>query len=701
MLDAAPEAIVVVGQRGGVVALNREAERLFGWTDAELVGEPSSRLITPGFQKAYDALGVSDGDSPPRLPRNRAPVSTFARRRDGSDFPAEINRIPFGPGKDAPVLVTIRDLTALPGAQENPLQANEQTAAGILASMGDALITTDVAGTITYMNPTAERLTGWRATEARGQPVTTVLTLVSDATREPVESIPARCLREGRAVDLDDGSLLVRRDGTEIAIEDSAAPLRDRDGTKTGVVLVFHDATKRRRVARKLHHQATHDPLTGLVGRREFEERLARLAAEAAGGVAQHALCYLDLDRFKAVNDTCGHEAGDDLLRKIGGVFYGQLSGRDTLARLGGDEFGILLECCPLTKAEEIAGKLQRAIGDFRYVRGERTFALGVSIGLIPITAASGRPADVLRAADAACYAAKNAGGNRVHLARPGAAPQHQQVESRRIMRLSRAVDEGRFQLYAQATVPLAPWRSARPRCEILLRLADERGGVETAGAFLPRAERHRLMPAIDRWVVRQTIAVLGRLHRDQPEFELPVCSINLSPSSLDDADLIPAVREYLAQHRLPPEALCFEISEAAALGNFAEMVRLIFEVRAMGCGIGLDNFGNSLGAFAHLKALPVDYVKIGGYCIRGVADDPVYGALVNAVKEIGRIMGIVTIAKEVESEAVLQKLRGLGVGYAQGHAVAAPAPLVNANGELALPHVRRPAAAGAPGSNL
>src|SRR6267378_5376825 len=227
----------------------------------------------------------------------------------------------------------------LPGSDarraEGPVQMLDAVpdAAVVLASMGDALITTDVAGTITYMNPTAERLTGWRAVEAQGHPVTTVLTLVSDATREPIESIPARCLREGRAVDMDDGALLVRRDGTEIAIGDSAAPLRDRDGTKVGVVLVLHDVTERRRVARKLHHQGARDTLTGLIGGKQFEERLARLTAEAAGGVAQHALCYLDLDRFKIVNDTCGHEAGDDLLRRIGGVFYGQLGGRDTLAR--------------------------------------------------------------------------------------------------------------------------------------------------------------------------------------------------------------------------------------------------------------------------------------------------------------------------------------------------------------------------------
>src|SRR5438094_4648910 len=689
MLDAAPDAMVVVDQRGSIVAVNREAERLFGWTDAELRGEPSSRLIPERFQRVYDPLDESDGESRETAPK-RTPVRILARRRDGSEFPVAIHRSPLGPSKNALSLVTVHDLTEWRDVQESLFRQKEHAMVA-LASIADAGLATALAGRLTCLTATAERLTGWRTTEALGQPADTVLTLISDTKRQPMESIPARCLREARAVDLADGVLLLRRDGTEVPIGDSAAPLRDRHGTTIGVVLVFHDVTERRRAARKLSHEATHDTLTGLVGRKEFEERLARVLAEAAAGVAEHALCYLDLDRFKLVNDSCGHEAGDDLLRKISRLLSGHVRSRDTLARLGGDEFGVLLEYCSLTKAEEIAGKLERAIEEFRYVWAERSFSLGVSIGVVAITAASGRTADVLRAADEACYAAKDAGGNRVHVAQPEAAPGgHQQVETRRIMRLTRAVDEGQFQLYAQPIVPLAPELPARPRCGILLRLPDERGGVETADAFLPQAERHRLMPAIDRWVVRQTAAVLGQWHRDHPELELPLCSINLSVSSLDDPDLVPAVREYLTQHRLPPEALCFEIAEAAALGNFAQLVRLISEIRTTGCGVGLDNFGNSLASFAHLKALSVDYVKIGGHYVRGVADDPVYGTLVRAVNEIGRIMGITTIAEEVESETILQKLRALGVGYAQGHAVAPPAPLVDRDGKVALLHVPR-----------
>jgi EAL domain-containing protein (putative c-di-GMP-specific phosphodiesterase class I) len=251
---------------------------------------------------------------------------------------------------------------------------------------------------------------------------------------------------------------------------------------------------------------------------------------------------------------------------------------------------------------------------------------------------------------------------------------------------LVQAMAEERFHLYAQPIVPLAPELTARPRCEILLRLLDENGNVRPASSFLPQAERYNLMPAIDRWVIRRTVELMGRWHQDHPRCELPLCSINLSAHSLDDQSLIPGLREHLSQQRLPPEALCFEIAEAAALANFAQTVRFISEIRATGCGVALDDFGNGVHAFAYLKALSVDFIKIGGHYVRGVVDDPVYGTIVQAVNEVGRLMGIATIAEEVESEPVLNRLRSLGVGYAQGHALAVPEPLADSEGEVALP---------------
>jgi len=292
-------------------------------------------------------------------------------------------------------------------------------ASATLASIAEAVITTDVAGAITYLNATAERLTGWTMTEALGLPLATVVQLMTEDTREPIESITERCLREGRTVDLADGVVLLRRDGTEVPIGDSAAPIRDRDGSTIGVVMVFHDVTERRRAARALSYDATHDALTGLATRKEFERRLERLLSGRTAATADHALCYLDLDRFKRVNDRGGHEAGDELLRTVGRVLRGQLRNRDTGGRLGGDEFGVLLEDCTLAKGLETAEELRRAIEDLRCVWGRRTFAVAVSIGVIPFTAGGGAMASVLRAADAACYGAKRAGGNRIAVAQP------------------------------------------------------------------------------------------------------------------------------------------------------------------------------------------------------------------------------------------------------------------------------------------
>lgn len=691
LFAAAADAMLVIDAFGNVVAMNPEAERIFGWTQADLLGKPFAGLIPSRFKNMIESSRMRASGSPDSS-REVSSVTLFARQRDGTEFPVEFIRTPLGPERDTPILVTIRDLSKWRRSQETLFREKEQ-ALVTLSSIADAVITTDLAETITYMNPTAERLTGWRWNEAQGQPLSTVLTLFDEKTRKPYESIPAKCLDEGRSVDLAEGVLLLRRDGTEVAIGDSAAPLRDRNGATNGVVLVFHDITEKRRTTRKLSHESTHDALTGLVNRAEFERRLSRLQMDASSRPEEkeeHALCFLDLDKFKVVNDSCGHEAGDALLKSISSLLVDRLRNRDTIGRIGGDEFCILLEHCSSPKAEEITGNLRQSIKDFRFTWGDRSFSISASIGVIMITAESGRTADVMRAADVACYHAKEGGGDQVHLGSQVTPEILQRVEDRRIARLTHAMEKGSFQLFAQTIVPLTPQQERQARCEILLRMPDGRGGVEVPDMFLSSPERRRLLPAIDRWVIRKTIESLASWHRDHIDAALPLCAINLSVSSLDDESLIPSVRRHLAEADLSPEALCFEVAETAALGNFSQVVRLISQIRALGCGIGLDNFGSGLTSLAHLKALPVDFVKIGGHYVRGVANDPVYGTLVRAVNEVGRIMGITTIADEVEDDSTLRLLQDLGVQYAQGYAIDAPTSLLSDEGKVVFNCVTR-----------
>lgn len=684
LLDAASDAMVVVDRYGRVTALNLAAERFFGWTENELLGEPMSRFIPTRFHPLLGSGVEANGGSPS--------VTCFARRRDGSEFPVELARRPLGQGSDAQSLVTLRDLTQWRRAQETRSRNNEQARA-TLESIGDAVITTDATCKITYLNPVAERLTGWAAEEALGQSLDAVLPLISEASRQPVANTAARCLEEGRSVDLENGVLLLRRDGTEVPIGDSAAPVRDSDGGTVGVVLVIQDESEKRRVGHRLSYEATHDALTGLINRREFERRLTRVVTDLSGAAAEHVLLCLDLDRFKVVNDTCGHDAGDDLLRSLSALLGRHMRKRDTLARLGGDEFGVLLENCPLVEAERIAESLRVEIEQFRCEWGGQAFSIGASIGLIPVTAESGGIAAVLRAADAACYAAKDGGGNRVHLERLGRdSAGVSQAMARRVTRLARAVDEGHFQLYAQPIVSLQPEHPARPRFEILLRLPDGQGRMQAAADFLPQAERYNLMPAIDRWVVRETIARLGEWHREHPDAELPVCSINLSASALAEESLVPVLEQQLAKHGIPSETLCFEIAETAALANLARTVRFLSGIRATGCAVALEDFGSGVTSFTYLKSLPVDFLKIGGHFVRGVVEDPVYGSIVSAVNQIGRSMGISTIAKQVGSAPVLHKLRALGIGYAQGRALTPPVPLTDADGRVMMRSLQRSA---------
>jgi diguanylate cyclase (GGDEF)-like protein/PAS domain S-box-containing protein len=557
---------------------------------------------------------------------------------------------------------------------EQRLSEEKERAEVTLGSIGDAVVRTDARGVIEYVNPVAEQLLACRSIDLAGRPISSVLSLVNETSREPIENPIETCLREKRVVGRSNLSLLIRPDGREFAIDDSAAPVTNRDNEMIGAVLVFHDVSRARTLARQLAHQASHDFLTGLVNRHEFERRVGRALTRAQQEAVSHALCFLDLDQFKVVNDTCGHVAGDELLRQLANALQRKVRRRDTLARLGGDEFGVLLEHCPAGQATRVAHELMETVQEFRFVWEGKPFALGVSVGVVPITAESESLAAVLRDADAACYAAKERGRNRVHYYEPNDAVMAvRQGEMQWVSRITSALEEQRLRLYGQAIVPLVPRPNERSRVEVLLRLVERDGTLIAPGAFIPAAERYNLMGAVDRWVVREVIAMYAR---GRYAGARPIASINLSGASLGDPSMLAFVRDQLSRFDLPPETLCFEITETAAIANLAQAAHFIRELKAMGCWFALDDFGSGMSSFAYLQSLPVDFLKIAGAFLRHIESDPVEYAMVEAINRVGHVMRLKTVAEGVEHLETLETLRKLGVDYAQGYAIGEPVPL-------------------------
>ncbi|MDB5817425.1 MAG: bifunctional diguanylate cyclase/phosphodiesterase [Rhizobacter sp.] len=544
-----------------------------------------------------------------------------------------------------------------------------------LRSIGDAVITTDAQGRVTWLNPVAERMTGWSADDAEGRPLAQVFHILNDQTRLPAQDPVAACLAQGAVTALEEHTILVSRDGRELGIEDSAAPIRDEQGQLLGAVLVFHDVSEQRRMSGEMSYRATHDALTGLVNRPEFEARLRRTLARAQEDQGEHTLLFIDLDQFKLVNDACGHSAGDQLLQQVARLLGEKVRARDTLARLGGDEFAVILEHCTAQQATRVAQQICDRMDDFRFVHDERRFRIGTSIGLVPVDRRWASPAAVMQAADASCYAAKEAGRNRVHVwYDTDMALQARHGEMQWATRLEQALDEDRFVLFGQKIVPLDAGAEAPLHLEALIRLRDCDGGLIAPGAFLPAAERFNLSSRIDRWVLSRSIELLIG-HGDLSSIE--TLSINLSGQSIGDRAFHRHAIELLSE--AGPDVcrrICLEITETAAVTNMADASLFIEQAHALGIRIALDDFGAGASSFGYLKTLAVDVLKIDGQFVKDVIEDPLDDVAVRCFIDVARVIGVKTVAEFVDRPEVLARMKELGVDYAQGFLLHRPEPI-------------------------
>ncbi|WP_235507389.1 EAL domain-containing protein [Acidovorax sp. Leaf78] len=585
---------------------------------------------------------------------------------------------------------------------ERALSAEREQARTTLTAIGDAVITTNVHGQIVYMNPAAEHLLGHAASQAAGRPLEDVLkfdsdgrsaataaTLVADILATPSNdygndyrnrhSDDGGDASEGTHGPLQDPShhhTIVRPDQTVVPTKLMASALRQH-GTVTGAVLVLHDVTREQQYVEQLSWQASHDALTGLVNRREFELRLEALLHRPRQPGREGSLLYVDMDQFKLINDTCGHQAGDEMLREVCRMLQSHLRDGDTLARLGGDEFGILLKDCPAGPSARIAEQLRQAGQDLRLTWEGEQLTTGLSIGMVQLIPALTSIQEAMRVADMACYRAKEGGRNRVFIYQP------EDIEMTRregdmdwVRRLRLALEHGQFQLHAQTIRALQTRGDEGLHMEVLLRLREENGELVSPGTFIPAAEHYGMMPSIDRWVIRHTLQALARHQRTPGARALHTCAINLSGTSLGDDSLLKYIRTALTESGLDRALLCFEITETSAISHLPNAVRLMKELQQLGCRFALDDFGAGMSSFTYLKHLPVNYLKIDGAFVKDLLHDPTSRAMVEMVHRIGHVMGKETIAEFAESDAIVDALRTIGVDYAQGYAVAKPVPL-------------------------
>jgi len=667
--DRVHEAVLIHGKT--IRYANPQFANLVGCSVEELTGRRLQDLVAPEYAELVGDNLRRRLAGEPAAERYEIDLTSLT----GTNARLELASWPIEHEGERALLIIGVEVLPTQTVQALRVGAGRSRARLTLESLFEALITTDLQGCVEYLNPAAERLLGVTLAEVEGKPFEQVTPVVDESDRKLLAEPVRHALSAAAPLSLGRRALLIRTPaGGEHMVELSAAPVRMETGESIGAVVLLHDVTEMRGLARQMSYQATHDGLTGLVNRREFERRLQEALVVAHRGDGAHVLCFLDLDRFKSINDTSGHLAGDAMLREIAKILRAAVRDSDTVARLGGDEFGMLLVGCPLDKARQIAADVCREVGDFRFVWKEKIFDVGVSIGLVEISRDSASMEEALAAADSACYVAKRQGGHvSVYSARDEIFAR-ESGEIQWLQTLQAALRDSRFELYCQPIVPSYAANDEGPAMEVLVRLRDEAGEHLQPIEFVRAAERYRLMVLVDRWVVQTTLTALGRGGIAlAPKRSV---AINISGQTLADSQFLEFVVECFDSTGAMPAQVCFEIAENAVVANLEQARRFIGVLHGMGCRFALDDFGSNLGSFANLKNLAVDYLKIDGSFFKNLARDSVNQAMVTAMIRLARTLNFKVIAERVEDAGAVDAARRMGVDYLQGYAIGRPEKL-------------------------
>ncbi len=671
------EGIITFSEHGVLTSFNPGAERLLQVEAVRVIGKPVHEIF---FEAGYEAK-IKHAQSGTDAAGFSMHGSIEFFKTDSKGKKTILEYMPYRGSEHMSESYTavIRDVTEQRQAEEL-LHLEKERAQATVEAIGEGVITTDANGRITFFNDIAAKIIGIHLSDGLGKDLNSCLTLLDEHTGEEL-LLENRVTTDSEQQITKYRQLILRRpNGKELSVNITSSIIKDKEHEVVGSILVIQDISKSRQMEEQLTHQATHDALTGLLNRVEFEKRLQEFSRRSKINNEKHSICYLDLDQFKIVNDTCGHHAGDELLRQLSALLIEKLRTGDTFARLGGDEFGILLNNCDLEIGYKIANNLRECVEEFRFPWKDKNFSVGVSIGLVEINNIHHKATDIMSLADSACYAAKDAGRNRVHVHKSDDNElQDRWGQMEWATKIQHALDENRFCLARQKIAPTVSKTGSGTRYEMFVRMLDEDGDIVPPGAFIPAAERYSLMTAIDDWVIRHTLDWM--LETDEA---LDHIAINLSGTSINNNEFLNKLKNYLKETKVDTRKLCFEITETAAISDVQQAKNFFLELKEFGCKFSLDDFGSGLSSFGYLKSLPVDYLKIDGMFVRDILTDEVDHAMVESIHNVGRLMGLQTIAEFVENQDIQDRIATIGIDYVQGYHVGKP-EIINISNALKL----------------